>query len=68
MTHPHITSQSHNPNFSPPIQFFFYFPQNAPIFKENLPEGQILTSHNTYRKQSADLKKISFLPLGCIHY
>ena len=39
------------------FNFSFNFPQNASIFKENLPEGQIMTSHNTSRKQAADLKK-----------
>ena len=38
----------------------FNFPQNASIFKGNLPKGQIMTSHNTSKKQSADLKKIIF--------
>ena len=46
------------------FSFSFNFPQNASIFKENLPEGQIMTSHNTFGSNHL-IKKINFLPLGC---
>ena len=51
--HPHITSQRPNQISVFLFSFSFNFPQNASIFKKNLPEGQIKMSHNTFRKQSA---------------
>ena len=52
--HPHITSQRPNPISVFLFSFSFNFPQNASIFKENLPEGQIMMSHNTFREKSAN--------------
>ena len=54
--HQHIKSQNPNPISVFLFSFSFNFSKNASIFKENLPEGQIMMSHNIFRKQSADLK------------